>query len=222
MSQLKSLKEIRQLRPPQRYEYLADNETGLSEIYDTDTINPLFASCFDCVVYFEDKAPKFKAELLARLGTEESLTKKKNFTWAINHTRIINYIDTFVKKSARMPTIIEVSIELGISRQTIAKHLDTLKDSEYSKVNRDILGVARQGLMEQLLKKGLTGDLKAANLFLKYTHKQIEQQQPVQQQFIQVNNIYITPEAVQALPEAKKKELETIFLSEALKLKLPK
>ena len=76
-------------------------------------------------------------------------------------------------------------------------------------------------LMRGLLKCGINGDLKAVNLFLKYHFKQSEPQQP-SQQFIQVNNIYITPEAVKALPEDKKEAIEEIFLSEALKLGTPR
>lgn len=122
-------------------------------------------------------------------------------------------IHNFLIGNNRMPSVLELEYETGISRTTIYKHLkDDHKGFEKEfelKINK-----LRKQAIELLYVIGVkNGNVKALTEFLKLTGQ--DSQQGQEKALIQINNIYIDQRTIQNLPDNMKDQLELLLLESA-------
>jgi|GEM_PF-2974948 len=116
----------------------------------------------------------------------------------------------FLLNNNRLPSVLELEYETGISRTTIYKHLKEDHkgfDQEFNyKVNK-----LRKQAIERLFTIGIqNGNVKALTEFLKLTSN--EKADSINNSLIQINNIYIDQGTIQSLPDHTKEKLEVLLL----------
>lgn len=106
-----------------------------------------------------------------------------------------------------MPSTDFIASEVGISRQTITKHLKSftsdLYEEEMSKYKYMITNV-----LDKLYKIGLSGNVGAFKVFLVYVSISDKNQQ---KNYIQINNTRIDEVVINGLPEAERSKIIKII-----------
>ncbi|GEN74153.1 hypothetical protein [Chryseobacterium lathyri] len=90
----------------------------------------------------------------------------KNQIWESNHLNIMWAISNLIKENNRMPTKAEIASKTELSRQTIHKHLKDYKNSPYHVEYMEQFQIMQFKLMTAILQYGMSGDMKAAKLYL--------------------------------------------------------
>lgn len=137
----------------------------------------------------------------------------KSNIWEVEQVSIENAIDALTREKNRCAARLEMAEKTGLSATTIDKHIGEYAQSPYHKKRQDELGLMRERLLSRCYLLGTGGDMKAARLFLEATaypgtkasvHNQ-------QNNFIQVNNLTITEEQINQLPEDKQQQMKDIL-----------
>jgi len=119
-------------------------------------------------------------------------------------------INNLLLDTGRLPSVMEIEYNTGISRTTIYKHLKEGHkgfEQEFGlKINK-----LRMKAIERLFIIGVeNGNVKTLTEFMKITdNKQVEQKE---NSLIQINNIYIDQRTIQNLPDDTKDQLEILLL----------
>lgn len=122
-------------------------------------------------------------------------------------------LNNFLLSHNRLPTVLELEYETGISRTTIYKHL---KDDfqGFEKEFEMKISKLRQLAIERLYIIGVDDcNVSALKEFLKLTCK--EKHPTKDDKLIQINNIYIDQRTIQNLPDNTKQQLEILLLESA-------
>lgn len=90
--------------------------------------------------------------------------KSRNRKWDANHIRIKNFVEDHLDRHRCLPSISEMSSELGISRQTISKHLSDYEIGDYLKEEMQMFNMMFSNLMAILFNKAKEGDMSAIKL----------------------------------------------------------
>ncbi|WP_080236647.1 hypothetical protein [Spirosoma rigui] len=112
----------------------------------------------------------------------------KNQTWEMNHARITYAIDCLVTRDGIMPPIAVIAQEAGLSRQTVYEHLQSFNKSELYKNQIEAYRMLESQILAKLAGMALSGDVKAAKVFLTSIEEKrapIETKSP---NYIQINN----------------------------------
>lgn len=138
----------------------------------------------------------------------------KNNIWEAEHVDIENALDSLTKDKRRFAARTEISDKTGYSQKTIEKHIGDYHQSDYYKKRQDDMLLMRERLLSWCYKLGVSGDMKAARLFLetaspKKPDTTINNQQ---NNFIQFNNLTITNEQINQLPQDKQQQMKDILL----------
>lgn len=126
----------------------------------------------------------------------------KNHTWLINHEHIFKFIDDLLS-SGKIPTIIEISKTLGLSRKTVYEHI---KSIPLMNENKELTALRRNMLLEKIYQATSiynNMDLKAVALYLKYTDEN--------RGCIKINNLTINQTVINNLDTNKKMKLLEII-----------
>ena len=130
----------------------------------------------------------------------------KRSIWEINHSRITNYLHNTLITENRVATKTELSQKLGLSRTNIHKHLDNLPENHFYTEEIESFKVLVPKMLMMLYKHGANGNISASKLFLKMMG--MKDENPTQNNFIQINNTTITENTFQRLPPDKQKLIE--------------
>ena len=142
----------------------------------------------------------------------------KNKRWTANHVKIKYAIDACIRESCSMPSAFEISRRVGLSRQTVSKHLKEFDTNDLYFEEMKAYKFASNMLLERIFSMASRGDLKAMKFFISIMEqRQKEKQASMVNNFIQVNNIFINENSIKSLPENKRKAIEEIILSENLR-----
>lgn len=144
----------------------------------------------------------------------------KNQIWESNHLNIMWAISNLIKENNRMPTKAEIASKTELSRQTIHKHLKDYKNSPYHAEYMEQFQIMQFKLMTAILQYGMSGDMKAAKLYLECigalrhtppgnNQNNINNNTLIQNQnnYIQINGKVLSQEAVKNL---NPQQLDTI------------
>lgn len=166
-------------------------------------------------------------EKLGKFGTakaESTSAQLRNQRWSSNHIKIKKAIDDIIRDTYSMPSAYQIAQDTGLSRQTVSKHLREFDTHELYTEELKSYELSSNMLLERILAMAVKGDLKAMKFYINVIdrRKHLEAQR-TQNNFIQLNTVYINEASIQALPEAQRQAIEEIILSENLKvLKLDK
>jgi hypothetical protein len=184
------------------------DKNDLKEVHASD--KRLFCYLFQnglSVLAYDDR--DLFIERVLHIYTDEM----KNSLWQSNHVKVLCAISKLTLEKNRFPTRLEISIETGLSKQTINKHLKDYFGSEEYNSRKDEYLIMRERVVASVFKSAVCGDAKAARVFLDATNQFTEQPKIQNQQnnFIQINGLTITQEELKQLPAGKLTQLQKIL-----------
>lgn len=147
----------------------------------------------------------------------------KNQIWESNHLNIMWAISNLIKENNRMPTKAEIASKTELSRQTVHKHLKDYKNSPYHAEYLEQFQIMQFKLMTAILQYGMSGDMKAAKLYLEHigalkNTSSANSQHNVnntliqnQNNMIQINGMVLSQETVKNLTPGQLKTIEGIL-----------
>lgn len=119
----------------------------------------------------------------------------------------------FLIENNRLPSVLEIEYETGISRTTIYKHLNADHQGFEKEFELKIKKLRKQAI-ERLYVIGVNnGNVKAITEFLKLTGNQAAVKP--ENSLIQINNIYIDQRTIHSLSDDTKEKLEILLLESA-------
>jgi hypothetical protein len=141
---------------------------------------------------------------------------KRNFQWEENHNKIVECVKNLLAGNSK-PTITRISEKTGISRPTIYAHIEEFEQEQANSTNNKLIMLMQHTILENICKKALDGDLKAAKIFLDRMSPG-KAQRNINNNFInnrsntiQINGYVISEEMLQNLPPEKRMMIEDIF-----------
>ncbi|MBD2752022.1 hypothetical protein [Spirosoma validum] len=158
--------------------------------------------------------------------TEERKQEIRNQTWEVNHRQLTSAIHRLISEKNRMPTINKLSQETGISRLTIRKHLRDFHLSDVYQEQLQGLRMLSTQVVIQLFKLAMSGDVKAARLYLDAVGGLSDpQSSPAPKQtsnYIQINNnVKIDQITFGMLPQTVQQEITKLVLQGLQTTSLP-
>lgn len=167
-----------------------------------------------------DKAIKEIFEYMDSIGMEQEsgyYIELKNHTWQMNHLKVIASISYLMQANGRMPTTTEISINAGLSEETIYKHLKEFKTSELYSHELEKFEFMKQRILSALFNFGIQGDVRACKVYLDHFKEANEPKVGNYQQnnYIQFNNLKLSLEEVENLPLEVKGKIEKLILKPA-------
>ena len=138
-------------------------------------------------------------------------SQMKNHTWQKNHLKIIASISNLMQEKNRMPTNTEISIAAGLSEETTYKHLREFKEHDLARHEADKFQIMKDRVLTTVFNLGVQGDIRACKVYLDYFSTSKQQPELSQTNYIQINNLKITPEELERLPPATLQKIETLI-----------
>lgn len=199
-----SYEEANELNPYELWEYFNENCKSMAMQYSEEYFLQIVSKVAYSVVNGFEREP-------------EPLTPeaKRNFTWARNHKRILNYYTEALRSERAAPTVSQIAGKLGLSRPTVTSHLKQLSEGERQDCFGGEVELLREDLLVELYDTAKFEDgatkVSAAKAFLQATR---QQKAAPSVNLIQVNNIYVTTEQLAALSPAKQKAIAAIITAD--------
>lgn len=139
----------------------------------------------------------------------------RNQLWENNHIQITGAIDKLMKEYNRMPSCTEISVETGLSRSTVNKHLKKFRETDIYQEQTEQFLFMVDSLLARLYKFACQGDMRAAKLFLDLagSKKNIRGATLIENQnnFIQINGVEISQETIKHLNTEQLSTIENIL-----------
>lgn len=136
----------------------------------------------------------------------------RNYTWQKNHVRIIGCISDLMNEKNRMPTNTEISAHIGLSDQTIYKHLKEFKNHDLYKHENDKFLIMRDIMLVSVYNLGMQKqNLKACKVYLDYFSNQDPKPKIETTNYIQINNTILNQSDFEQLDEHSQKQILTII-----------
>jgi hypothetical protein len=135
--------------------------------------------------------------------------RSKNEIWESNHLAILQEVTSFIEENGRMPLIIELVDRVGLSRQTLTKHMKEYKSHPLYEVHMDQYRMMSERLLAKMFQFAMMGNVKAGRLFF----DMVGGGRGVRNQtnYIQVNNLVISEERLRELSPDQLGRIETIL-----------
>lgn len=135
----------------------------------------------------------------------------RNTLYSFNHAAIVEKMHEGIMKHGVMPTVMNLAQEVGLSRVTVYKHLNDIKENKYLTETRLQQSVLVENAISKLYKIGMEDkNPTALKHFIQFADPLTKAK--TINNYIQVNNVKITQEKIQKLPYEVKKELESILI----------
>ncbi len=200
ITDIEDLKTVKQTK-----EYLVENPDAKSDLWDslTNRISENFA---------EELGNDFNLTnmLIATLDDEKVIEDVRNTTYDANHRVITSYIHNYILENRCFPSMSQIKSGTKLSRQTIYNHL---KDGINSKHNKLVKGANEIMSLSALSKLYLIGieDRNASALkhFIQLSGV-VNNNTTSVNNFIQINNLKISNEDFNNLPQDDILEIESI------------
>jgi len=162
--------------------------------------------------------PKEKHALVEKIAMVSNDPEIKKDIWEINHQKVVNAISTHLTEYGCLPTQTTLAKQTGLSRQSIAMHLKEYRSQPAFADHLEQLKLMKIMVLERVLAQAVSGDLKAAKMFIDTVDKTEERPSPTtsntikqQNNYIQVNGLVISEEKLGQLSPEQLHQLEAIF-----------
>jgi DNA-binding transcriptional ArsR family regulator len=113
----------------------------------------------------EDGAVDFARQKVINRVSKEMAECIRRETYEVNHGNIKAAILNHLADKKNMPTVEKIAKAAGLSRQTVTKHLKDFDMSAYFPDECRKYQIAFMGIMDALLSKCMSGDVKAMRLY---------------------------------------------------------
>ena len=164
--------------------------------------------------------PKEKAALVEKIVVVSNDPEMKRDIWEINHSKVVNAISACLTEYGCLPTQTNLAKRTGLCRQSIAEHLKQYRNHPSYTDHLEQLRLMKTTVLERVLAQAVSGDLKAAKIFMDTVDKTEDKSgsttsNTIKQQnnFIQVNGVLISEEKLGQLSPEQLRQLESIFNS---------
>jgi AraC-like DNA-binding protein len=136
----------------------------------------------------------------------------KNALWENNHRKIIQEITTFIDEFGRMPMKIDLAQRVGLSRQTLHKHLKEYNENILYSDHMETFRFMTEKLIAKMFQFAIRGDVKAGRLYFEMIgHRRSMPAYYNQNNYIQVKNLIISEEKLNELTQDQLDKLEEIL-----------
>jgi hypothetical protein len=137
----------------------------------------------------------------------------KNHTWQRNHLRILGSISDLMQKNNCMPSNTEISIDAGLSDETVYKHLKEFKNHELYEHEKDKYQLMVHRVLTTVFNLGVQGNIGACKMFLDFMGTSaIAHPAPLPStNYIQINNLKITANELEQLPPTTLQKIENLI-----------
>lgn len=156
---------------------------------------------------------KESKEILQKLFSNLPKQERRRLDYYSYEVTIQNAIHNLLLRKGRLPSVLEIEYETGISRTTIYKHLKNahkgIEEEFLLKINK----LRKQAIVSLYITGVENRNVKAITEFMRLTD--IQQQSQNDNSLIQINNIYIDQTTIQNLPDYTKDQLEILLLESA-------
>jgi DNA-binding phage protein len=162
-----------------------------------------------------DNAIQQLLEYLEQTVTKEHsvYVEMKNYTWQRNHLKIIATICTLMQTLNRMPSNTEISQNAGLSEETIYKHLREFKANELYTHEAQKFQLMVHKVLTTVHNLAVQGDIRACKVFLDYHTPSTNKTKIEQTNYVQINNLKITPTEIEQLPIETLTKIEDLINS---------
>jgi DNA-binding transcriptional regulator YhcF (GntR family) len=162
---------------------------------------------------------KFEDKVISHLSTGNF--NLKNYSWSCNQRLILSTLSTKLQEYGRMPSMVELADLTGLSRQTINKHLKDFENNPLHIEHYNQFKFLATKVLASLFSYAIQGDTKACIAYLKVVGMMNTNttQQPVnntQNNYIQINGLTITQNALDNLNSEQLEQLQSILITKAL------
>lgn len=135
----------------------------------------------------------------------------KNQRWTANEQLITTVLHKFTKDNYRVPTVLEIANNTGLSRTTVHKHLI---ESDYTVINKieskEVISKLRDKVLSVIYSIGMQyNDIKTLSKFVELT---TEKEPKNVKNYIQINNTKIDNHFIENLPPEAQRQIEEIIL----------
>ncbi len=162
--------------------------------------------------------PREKTAILEKIAMVSNDHEMKRDVWEINHSKVVNAISAHLTKNGRLPNQMTLAEKTGLSRQSISAHLKEYHTQPAFADHLEQLKLMKMTILEWILSCAVSGDLKAAKMFMDNIDKtenksQLKSSRTIGQQnnYIQVNGVLISEEKLGQLSPEQLRQIETIF-----------
>ena len=164
--------------------------------------------------------PKEKHALVEKIAMVSNDPELKKDVWEMNHQKVVNAISAHLTEYGFLPTQTTLAKQTGLSRQSIAMHLKAYRDQPAFTDHLEQLKLMKFTVLERVLAQAVSGDLKAAKIFIDAVDKTEERPSTTtsntikqQNNYIQVNGLVISEEKLGQLSPEQLLQLEAMFSS---------
>ncbi|OYX85130.1 MAG: hypothetical protein B7Y83_05925 [Flavobacteriales bacterium 32-34-25] len=135
----------------------------------------------------------------------------KNQRWNANEYLIVKILHSFTKDNSRIPTVLEIAQQTGLSRTTVHKHLlESDYTTSHKHESKEVLGKLRDKALGMIYAIGMQyNDIKTLSKFVELT---TEKEPKNIKNYIQVNNTKIDNHFIENLPSEAQRQIEEIIL----------
>lgn len=163
----------------------------------------------------EKRINEAKGHELDELVEMAELIALKDFrlqVWEGHHTLIQKAIEDYVKIYGILPNTTQIARKTGLSRQTVAKHLKDLKDSNTYAMHLSKTKMLASNVIAKVFQIAMKGDLKACRMFLTIAGVLSHETNITEQNnYIQINETLINEETIRKLSQEQLKAIEAII-----------
>jgi DNA-binding XRE family transcriptional regulator len=142
--------------------------------------------------------------------------------WEHNHDNVSNAIAKYMHRYGIMPTKSELAHATGLSRQTIAKHMQEYKSHPEFAAAKEQFKLMTHNVLAKVFTFASNGDMKAARLYFEMVgaiNKQpIDTVVTEQNNYIQINNTILSQENLKQLSAEQLTQIENIVTNKECKL----
>lgn len=135
----------------------------------------------------------------------------KNSFWESNHQRITWAISSSMKETGHLPTVQDISDKSHLSRQTIYKHLKDFQSHPLYQEQILKMRMLASDVLSKVYQSAIQGDIGASKLFLNACGMLNNQSIKHQQNYIQINGLTLTQDAIQMLSPDQLLTIENVL-----------
>tara|TARA_R110002033_G_C3895715_1_gene239402 strand:+ start:7409 stop:8071 length:663 start_codon:yes stop_codon:yes gene_type:complete len=202
IEKLKTVKDIR--------EYVKDNPLKADEVLEKlqDLLNKSYAEKLG----LEHEVVELVAKCYTLLNLESRAEFVKNTTYETNHTIIATFIHNHICNNRYFPSIMTIKKETGLSRQTVYRHINNGFNDKFNSVVRGKIEYMIPKALEKLYYIGVQdNNATALKHFINLSGITLENKTTNVNNYIQINNLKLSKDEFEQLPNETILEIENII-----------
>ncbi len=167
----------------------------------------------------EHKAIELMAKCYTLMNKEETANIIRNTTYEINHTIIGSFIHNYICENRGFPSIMTINQETGLSRQTVYSHINNGFSDRFNSVVKGKIEYMIPKALEKLYFIGIEdNNATALKHFIELSGYSSKNNTTNVNNYIQINNLKLSKEEFNQLPNETLLEIEKIVSNSIQKI----